>query len=263
MQGAHDRKSAATGTVGKALALLDVVADAEEPPRFTEIVQVTGQPRGTVHRQLTHLVDEGLLSVNRNNTYSLGLRLLRLAAHSWSKNEFRAIAEPHLNRLHRLTTETVHLGVLNGTEIIYLDKVESQRAVRMYSQIGNTSPVYCTGVGKAALSTLDDNALSDLVSRIEFHRFTKNTLVDPKALLAEIDEIRRCGTAFDREEHEIGIHCIAAPICVSEGTAAAAISVTGPAYRVSVEQLEGWSDAVRETALAITTDIGIRLSPRA
>ena len=175
MQGADNRKSATTGTVGKALALLDIIADAEQPPRFTEILQVAGQPRGTLHRQLTHLVDEGLLSVNRDHTYSLGLRLLRLASHSWSKNQFRAIAEPHLKRLHQLTTETVHLGVLNGTEVIYLDKVESQRAVRMYSQIGNASPAYCTGVGKAAMSTLGDEELKDLVSRTDFHRFIRKT----------------------------------------------------------------------------------------
>ncbi len=263
MQGAGVGKSATTGTVGKALSLLDIVADAEQPLRFTEILHVSGQPRGTLHRQLSHLVDEGLLSVNRDHTYSLGLRLLRLASHSWSKNQFRAIAEPHLNRLHQLTTETVHLGVLNGTEVIYLDKVESQRAVRMYSQIGNASPVYCTGVGKAALSTLPDDVLAEVVSRIEFHRFTENTLAGPKELMAEIEEIRKSGIAFDREEHEIGIHCIAAPIGSSDGASAAAISVTGPAYRVSIAQLESWTEAIRQAAQAITGDIKIRLSPRA
>ena len=136
-----------TGTVGKAMAVLEIVARAEEPPRFTDILARSDQPRGTLHRQLSNLVEEGLLSLNRDHTYSLGLRLLMFASRAWAGNQFRAIAEPHLRRLNEATGETVHLGVLRGTEVIYLDKVEGRQAVRMYSQIGNASPAFCTGVG--------------------------------------------------------------------------------------------------------------------
>lgn len=254
---------AKTGTVGKALALLDVVAASPEPLRFTEILAACNQPRGTLHRQLRHLVDEGLLEVNRDQTYSLGLRLLRLASRSWADNQFRSIAAPHLKTLHELTFETVHLGVLNGPEVIYLDKVESKKTVRMYSQIGNASPVYCTGVGKAALSTLPDEKLEALLAQIEFRRFTEHTLTRREAVMAEIREIRETGNAWDREEHEIGIHCVAAPVCSSDGSISAGISVTGPAYRLSQEQLREWAGPVREAAAAIMQDMEIRLSPRA
>lgn len=251
-----------TGTLGKAMAVLEIVAAADEPMRFTDILQLSDQPRGTLHRQLSNLVEEGLLTLNRDHSYALGIRLLKFASKAWAGNEFRTIAEPHLRRLHEQTGETVHLGVLRGLDVIYLDKVESRQAVRMYSQIGNASPVYCTGVGKAALSCLPETELSKLLPRIAFHRFTDHTLTSVEQLSAELAEIDRTGIAFDREEHEIGIRCVASPIHSADSSFVAGVSVTGPAYRVSIEALEGWAGLVRETAHAIMDDMASRLGPR-
>ena len=147
-------KAVSTGTLGKAMAVLDIVAASPFPPRFTDILRQSDQPRGTLHRQLSNLVEEGLLNQRRDTSYELGYKLLKFASRAWAGSEFRLIAEPHLRNLHELTGETVHLGVLRDNQVIYLDKVEGKQAVRMYSQIGNASPVYCTGVGKAALSAM-------------------------------------------------------------------------------------------------------------
>lgn len=251
-----------TGTLGKAMAVLEIVAGADEPMRFTDILHRSDQPRGTLHRQLTNLIEEGLVAVNRDHSYSLGIRLLKFASKAWAGNEFRSIAEPHLRRLHEQTGETVHLGVLRGLDVIYLDKVESRQAVRMYSQIGNASPVYCTGVGKAALACLAKADLERLLPRIVFHRYTDHTLMSADALKAELVEIRRTGNAYDREEHEIGIRCIAAPIHSADRAFLAGVSVTGPAYRVSDEALHGWAGIVRATAAMIMDDMANRLGPR-
>lgn len=252
-----------TGTLGKAMAVVDVIASSEQPMRFTEILEKCDQPRGTLHRQIANLVEEGLLTVNPDHTYALGLTLLRYASKAWAGNHFRIIAEPHMQALHAATGETVHLGMLSGTKVIYVDKVEGRQSVRMYSQIGNASPVYCTGIGKAAISTLSTEDLEALVKKIEFHRFTASTIADPKALLDEIEEIRRSGISYDREEHEAGIHCVAAPIKPIKGDTNAGISVTGPVYRVSTKMLEQWADQVRETAHNIEEDLGTKLGPRA
>ncbi|MNT12473.1 Transcriptional regulator KdgR [compost metagenome] len=149
-----DGEAAGTGTLGKAMAVLEAVVMADGPQRFTDILARSGQPRGTLHRLLSHLVEEGLLVQRRDLCYEPGLRLLTLAYRSWSGNRFRDVAEPHLRKLHELTGETVHLGILRETEIVYVDKVESRQTVRMSSQIGKASPAYCTGIGKAALSLL-------------------------------------------------------------------------------------------------------------
>jgi IclR family transcriptional regulator, acetate operon repressor len=263
LAGGRERMSGDTGTLGKAMDVLDAVANADRPPRFTDLLEQLGQPRGTLHRQITNLVAEGLLGLRSDHCYELGPRLLKLASHAWSGNQFRGIAEPHLAALHEATGETVHLGVLAGTEIIYLDKVESRSAVRMHSQIGKASPVFCTGVGKAALSRLDDAALARTLAAIRFRRFTEHTITTPDALRAEIETIRASGSAYDREEHEAGISCVAAPISSRDGRLVAGISVTAPSYRIPMSRLVDWAPLVRAAADAISNDITTRMGPRA
>ncbi|WP_454848368.1 IclR family transcriptional regulator [Rhizobium binxianense] len=251
-----------TGTLGKLMVLLDLVARADAPLRFTDVLALAGQPRGTLHRQLGHLVEEGLLELDGDGRYSPGLRLLDLASRSWARNEFRLVAEPHLNALQQMTGETVHLGVLRGVSIIYLDKVEGRQPVRMYSQIGNASPCYCTGVGKAALSALPDDALERLVAGLQFTRFTPSTHMSGEALRAEIRKIASTGYGFDREEHEAGIRCVAAPVWSEDRSFVGGVSVTGPAYRLTMERLEEWSGPVRAAARSIMDGMRIRLGPR-
>jgi DNA-binding IclR family transcriptional regulator len=251
-----------TGTLGKLMVLLDLVTHADTPLRFTDILAFAGQPRGTLHRQLGHLVEEGLLELDAEGRYAPGLRLLDLASRSWARNEFRLIAAPHLAALHEQTGETVHLGVLRGSSIIYLDKVEGRQPVRMYSQIGNASPCYCTGVGKAALSVLPSERLDEILPGLQFNRFTASTHVGAETLLAEIRDIAAAGHAFDREEHEAGIRCVAAPIWSDDRSFIGGVSVTGPAYRLSTELLRQWAVPVQLTALKIMDEMRIRLGPR-
>ncbi|PDT18210.1 IclR family transcriptional regulator [Rhizobium sp. J15] len=251
-----------TGTLGKLMVLLDLVTHAAAPLRFTDILALAGQPRGTLHRQLSHLVEEGLLELDGDGRYAPGLRLLDFAARSWARNEFRMIAEPHLADLQQATGETVHLGVLRGSSIIYLDKVEGRQPVRMYSQIGNASPCYCTGVGKAALSLLPPDRLADLLAGLSFTRFTASTHGSAETLLAEIREIADQGYAFDREEHEAGIRCVAAPVWSEDRTFIGGISITGPAYRLSMELLREWAVPVQLAAGRIMEGMRIRLGPR-
>ncbi len=255
-------KDAGTGTLGKAIDVLQAVASCRYPPRFTDLLQMVDQPRGTLHRQVSNLIEEGLLSVRRDHSYELGLTLLKLASRAWAGNQFRTIAEPHLRRLHEETGETVHLGVLQGVDVIYLDKVESRQAVRMHSQIGNASPVYCTGVGKAALAAMTEAEFDKLIAVIPFQRHTETTLTSCEALRAEIEEIRRTGIAFDRQEHEPGIYCIAAPIHSRDREFVAGISTTAPSYRVSIEQLTQWTPLVKAAASGIMDDMAIRLGPK-
>ncbi|MCX8279826.1 IclR family transcriptional regulator [Phyllobacterium sp. 0TCS1.6C] len=251
---------AETGTLGKAVDVLDIVARADTPLRFTDILQLADQPRGTLHRQIANLLEEGLLVLNSDNSYGLGMRLMQLAAKAWSRNDLRLIAAPHLQKLHEATGETVHLGVLRGVDVVYLDKIESRQSVRMVSQIGNTAPAYCTGVGKAALSALPEAELDALVKQIRFRFYTSQTLMDKMALYRHLKEVRERGVAFDRQEHEVGIACVAAPIHLSNG--AAGISVTGPSYRLTWQVLASYVEVTRKAAAAIMDDLAAGLAPR-
>lgn len=252
-----------TGTLGKAMALLDTIALSDTPLRFTDLLALSDQPRGTMHRQLVHLMREGLIETDREGRYRPGIRLLTFAARSWARNDLRQIAEPHLARLHEQTGETVHLGILLDLQVVYLDKVEGRQAVRMYSQIGNAAPAYCTGVGKAALSTLDDRQMKDRIARMQFHAFTAHTHGSHEELLEDVMKTRERGYALDQEEHEEGIRCVAAPVASVNGSAPAGISVTGPGYRVTYEKLMEWAPLARIAADAILGEAAVRLAPRA
>lgn len=258
----RQEESRDTGTLGKLMAVLELVAHADGPMRFTDILAKTVQPRGTLHRQLGHLVEEGLLELDSQARYTPGLRLLSLASRTWARNELRSVAEPHLRLLHDLTGETVHLAVLRGTEIVYLDKVEGRQSVRMHSEIGNASPLHCTGVGKAVLAVLDHQSLSSILESLELKIFTENTHGSVETLLADLQEIRTRGYAFDLEEHEAGIRCVAAPVSSPDLSFVAGISVTGPAYRVSFEKLNEWAEPVRHAAENMVHDMRVRLGPR-
>lgn len=251
-----------TGTLGKAVQLLDLVARADSPLRFTDLLNLTGQPRGSLHRQLRHLLAEGLLDLSPDGCYQPGLRLLTFASRAWARNSIRLLAEPHMMALHDATGETVHFGVLRGSEIVYLDKLESRQAVRMHSLVGNASPVYCTGIGKAALSCLSDADLKERVANLTMHKFTPQTLVGTDALLVQVQEIRAQGHAFDLEEHQPGIRCVAAPIHVPEHGFIGGISVTAPAFRADMEQLLKWIAPVCSTATTIAVSILYGHAPR-
>ena len=251
-----------TGTLGKALEVLDIVALADRPMRFTDILQIVDQPRGTLHRQLSNLIEEGLVTVNPDGTYDAGLRLLKLAARAWSKNTFRSIAEPHVRKLHEATGETVHLGVLNGLEVIYVDKIESNQTVRMHSQLGNASPLYCTGIGKAMLALLDEEDCANRAQRFDYKKHTETTLHTADLLLNEIARIREVGVSHDREEHEVGIRCVSAGINGGDSTAIAGVSVTAPAYRIAEDTILEWENLVRQTAKAIEQDMAAAMGPR-
>jgi IclR family transcriptional regulator, acetate operon repressor len=250
-----------TGTLGKILAVLDIVAQSEQPMRFTDILARANEPRGTLHRHLTHLVAEGLLELVSQTYYRPGLRLLKLASRAWANNDVRSAADPYLQALREETGETVHLGVLQGTEIIYVDKVEGRQSVRMHSNIGKASPVYCTGIGKAALSCLQPEKLEPLLSRLNFEIFTPNTLPDVQALRRDLSEIAKLGHAFDRQEHEIGICCVAASVTADNGRFVGGVSVSGPAFRITEAQLQEWALPVRKTAEAISRELASRLGP--
>lgn len=252
---------ATTGTLGKLVSLLELVSSSQHPLRFIDVVKRSKQPRATVHRQLSHLLAEGLLELCADQSYVPGLRLLGFASEAWARNDLRSLAAPFLQQLHAQTGESVHLAVLRGTDVIYLDKIDGTQKIRMHSQIGNRSPAYCTGVGKAALSLLPDDELARRIATIHFHPFTSQTHTNAASLLQDIALIRQRGFAMDDQEHEAGIRCVAAPISSPNLGDIGAISVTAPSFRLSQEQLETWNMMIPAIAACILKALNAGLTP--
>lgn len=241
----------AEGTVGKALDVLEQVAAAGRPVRFAELLATSPYPKATLYRLLQTLVAQGLVAQDEGGRYALGLRLVRLAHAAWAQSSLAPIARPWLDALAAETGETIHLAQLEQGQVVYVDKRNAARPVEMFAQTGKVGPAYCTGVGKAMLAHLPEEALLRALERQSFHRFTPQTLTTPAALRAELASIREAGHALDREEHEPGIICCAVPILSRSGRGIGALSLTSTTARSTLERLEAAADRLRVAAAAI------------
>ncbi len=241
--------STSSGTVQKALHVLDIVADFKRPVRLNEIVSVSPYPKGTLYRMLQTLRTEGLLAYDEySNEYSLGMRLVRLAHSAWSQFSLAPIARAHIDGLSESIDETIHLAQLEASQVLYVDKRNAKRPVQMYSQAGKIGPAYCTGVGKAMLAFLPEAHLESILAQQSYHAFTQKTLDSKTALLSALEQIKSQGFAFDDEEHEPGIICVATPILTSSNSVVGAISVTATTARTTLENLKSYVPKMQETA---------------
>lgn len=240
---------ASDGTVGKALDVLDLVARFGRPVRFGELLGDSPYPKASLYRFVQTLTNQGMLTYDPDRqTYSPGIRLVRLAHAAWTQSSLAPIARAHIDTLSRDLGETVHLAQLDASQVLYVDKRNAMDPVEMYSQAGKIGPAYCTGVGKAMLAFLPEPQLEEALAQQSYHRFTPHTLASEADLRAELENIRARGYAFDREEHETGIICIAAPILTPGGRVLGALSVTGPTSRTDMDQLTSWAPRVQQTA---------------
>ncbi|RMD48729.1 MAG: IclR family transcriptional regulator [Alphaproteobacteria bacterium] len=260
MAQADDQRAAAgaaggDGTVARALDTLDRVASFGRPVRFSEVLAASPLPKATLYRLLRTLVASGMLAYDpERQTYAPGLRLVRLAHAAWAQASLAPIARPHVDSLAAETGETVHLAQLDGGQVLYVDKRHARQPLEMYSAAGKVGPAYCTGIGKAMLAALEPPALEAALARQAWHRYTASTITTPEALRAELERIRAEGVAFDREEHEPGIICIAAPIRTPAGRLVGGLSLTTSTARASLEELAGWKPRLLEAAGAIGRD---------
>ncbi|MFK7791970.1 MAG: IclR family transcriptional regulator [Devosiaceae bacterium] len=250
------------GPVTKALLLLDAFADAEQPMRFSDLKERLPFPKATLHRMLKNLVDENMLVQHAaSGNYELGPRLIRLAHAAWAHGSLADAARPVLDSLHAQLGKTIHLAQLDSGQVLYLDKRVGNRGLAMFSRPGKVGPAYCTGVGKAMMAYLPDNALEDCLQRQTFARFTATTMTNRASLMRELDAIRGRGHAFDREEHEPGIVCIAVPILAADGSLFGGLSATNPGNIDDIMKLEALAPTLKEAARTIAADATMRMAP--
>ncbi|WP_425517136.1 IclR family transcriptional regulator [Paracoccus bogoriensis] len=245
-------REASDGTVGRTLAVLDLVAGFGRPVRFAEILPVAGLPKATLYRFLQVLTHQDMLAFDEDRqTYAPGMRLVRLAHSAWAQSSLAPLAREVLDELAQTLGQTIHLAQLDNGAVLYVDKRNARQPVEMFSQSGKVGPAYCTGVGKAMLAHLPEDRLAAAIDRQSFHAHTPNTLTTPDALRAELALIRQRGYALDNEEHETGIACIAAPILSGAGRVLGAISVTTTTASTSREQLLALAGPVTDAAARI------------
>ena len=244
------------GTVGKAVEVLDRVATFGRPVRFTELLDRSPFPKATLYRLLQTLTSQGMLAYDDSRqTYAPGLRLVQLAHHAWAQSSIAPLARPHIDQLSRETGETIHLAQLDRGQVLYVDKRNARQAIEMFAQAGKVGPAYCTGVGKVMLAYLDPPALEEAMKAQTFYPHTPGTLTSEQALRAELAAIRARGYGYDREEHEPGIICCAAPILSRTGHPLGALSLTTSTARSSLQNLDLLAPQLMTTAASIATDV--------
>ena len=228
---------------------ISLVLDAfEGPGRLTlaQIVRRTGLPRSSAHRMLDRLVQLRWLR-RSGRDYELGMRLVELGSLAVHQDRLVRAAGPLLAELHRATGLVVHLAVLDGPDVVYLEKVGDRMIGALPTRVGARQPAHCTAVGKAILAYSDEDAAVDLQARK-----TKYSIASSSQLAVELAKVRAHGVAFEREESLPGFGCVAAPIG-NPGEAVAAVSVCGPMNRMTFDQR--LAAPVRMTAMGIWRNV--------
>ncbi|MCL6450092.1 MAG: IclR family transcriptional regulator [Acetobacteraceae bacterium] len=245
------------GSIERAMEILKCFSVTRPELGVSEIAGRLRMPRSSAHRLLAALKRSGFLEQDgKTSRYRLSLRLFEMGSVVLNTMELPARARPVLEELQRHTGETVHLAILDEGQVLYVDKIDSSRGVRMYSQVGRRAPAHCTGLGKVLLAYLPQEEVERIIALRGLPVYTRNTIASPEALRAELEEVRRRGYAIDRGEHEDLIACAAAPIRDYTGKVIAAVSVTAIGVPWDAPAFQGYIAAAAGAADRISRAMG-------
>jgi DNA-binding IclR family transcriptional regulator len=242
-------------SVRRALRILRCFSLEHAELGVSDIARTLGMHKSTVHRLLLTLETEGFVHQVDGYRYALGWRLFELGA---AVPALQTVRQPVLRRLESLvemTGETAHLGVLDEGQVLYVEKVESARPLRMPSAVGRRVPLHCTALGKVLIAGLDDTLLRSALYAKPLPAFTQNTITDPDRLKEEIKQVQETGFAVDREEIEEGLMCVAAAVVDERVITRGAISIAGPSSRV-LPRLEDHVVHVKEACNSLSDELG-------
>ncbi|HEV2272709.1 MAG TPA: IclR family transcriptional regulator [Acidobacteriaceae bacterium] len=249
-------------SLDRAVGVLEILSESDTPLSLAEVCQRMNLHKSTAHRSLMVLERSALIERTPENRYRLGLKLYDLGNRAVEQVDLRTRVHPFFRRLAAQVGETVHLSVLQKTSIVYLDKVEPNRRVCISSRTGTSNPVYCTSMGKAMLAFQPPDVIEQIVSKIRFVRYTHKTLDSKEALLRALERVRRRGYAIDDQEIEIGVRCIGAPIFNERNYAIAAVSVSGPASRITAPTMPEIAGHLLRCCRDISLSLGLHNKKR-
>jgi IclR family transcriptional regulator, acetate operon repressor len=244
------RDDGPNSVLGRAFTLLTAFRPGDEDLSLAELCRRTGISKPTAHRLLTELVEWDAVRRTARG-YHLGMALFELGQLAPRQRSLREAAAPFLSDLFEATRETVHLAVPDGTDVLYVQKIDARGAPTVPSRVGGRMPAHCTGVGKALLAFSPPDLLAAVLAR-GLQRRTPRTVIAPGLLKKELAAVRDRGVAEEHEESTVGIACVAAPVLDRDGTAVAAVSITGWANRIDTSRL---APAVRTAALGISRSL--------
>lgn len=243
--------------IERMMSLLDALSECHEPATLKTLAQRTGLHPSTAHRILGVMCHARLARHQENGTYTLGMRLLELGSIVKSRIEIGAIARPFMRALHKEIGEVINLAIRDRDEIVYVERTSGgQSLVRVVYLVGSRAPLHLTSLGKLFLAADTPEDVRTYAERTGLPGKTFYSLTNLEALEKDLDKVRSTGIAYDVEEAEIGLRCIATPILDSEGEIAAGLSISAPTDR----QRYDWERELKRTADDISRAIGYRPS---
>ena len=246
----------------RAFAVLDLLGESETPLGLAQVASSLQLHKSTAHRFLMVLERHRMVERTSNGKFRLGLRLFDFGNRAIEQYDLRERAQPHLRRLVAETEETAHLCVLEQARVIYIDKIEPARSVRMITRIGASNPVHCTSVGKAILAFLPEERANDDSAPHGSSGLRIAPSQRPRRLRTEMEKTRRRGYAVDDEEFEEGLRCIAVPVLDAQRQPVAAVSVSGPSFRVTAQKLPSIANHLLQCVRGISMDMGFTSTSR-
>ena len=239
--------------IERMMSLLDALAASPDPASLKQLAAATELHPSTAHRILAAMTAARFVERQDAGTYRLGIRLLELGSIVKSRISLREVALPFMEELHERVGEAINLGVRHDDEIVYLERTSSGRAlVRVVYLVGGRAPLHLTSLGKLFLAADGPQKVRDYAKRTGLPGKTPKSLTSLQSLEKELDKVRRHGIAYDDEEAELGLKCVAAPIHDEDGAVVAALSVSAPADRHDPQ----WATLVRQTADAVSGALG-------
>ncbi|WP_245272881.1 IclR family transcriptional regulator [Microvirga lotononidis] len=244
----------------KAMAVLDCFSRYDRALSLSEISERCKMPKTTVHRLVTSLREVKLLEQDKErDRYRMGIRLFELGSIVLANLDLHREARALVDRLSSISGEAAHLCIFDGSNMVIVEHREPGGHSVNWTTTLSISPSYCTGVGKAALA-FQDNVTIERVIRQGLVPYTPNTITDPNVLRKELKLTRERGYSIDEAEHQPDVRCVAAPIYNAAGRVFAALSVTGPADRVTKDRVPGLAELVVATANQLSRQLGFDAS---
>ena len=242
----------------RVVAILDSFRNEKSQLGVTELGKKLGLHKSTVHRLLEALMSYRLITQDsESEKYSLGLKLFELGSRAVACFDVHEKSKAVLEQLVAETGETAHLCILDEKQVLYLEKFESAKTLRIPSRVGLRNPSYCTAVGKALLAYRPDE-LDILFKAKALKKYTENTITDPAKLRQELALVRERGFSVDNEEIEVGLRCVGAGVRDYTGRVIAAISIAGPSVRITDDKIPSLAESVKRAANSLSKKMGYR-----
>lgn len=237
--------------------VLEILADNGEMG-LMELSTELGLHKSTVHRLLMSLIYMGYAKQNeKNQKYTLTYKLVNMSGKILERMDIVEIAKPYLERLSDISGETVHLVRRDGSDILYIHKIEAKvGTIRMVSHVGMIHPMYCSGVGKAIMATLPEKEVKKIWDASVIERKTAKTIVTLEDMMRTLEQVRKNGYALDDEENEEGVRCIAASLRGYGKSVKYAFSISGPVSRMTKDRIEELAADMKKVQAELSRELG-------